>query len=96
MKFSFFHQRHAMSTSFDIFMVTYRVTNFLPKLIDLLLFSVEKTEFPFFEIPYFRVLPTWPHAISIAFVLVPQTGRSSRAILFRILSNFIWVLSGLS
>ena len=57
MKFSFFGQRHALSTSFDIFVVTY-VTNFLPKLVDMLIFSAEKTEFPFFEIPYFRVLPT--------------------------------------
>ncbi len=44
-KFSFSHQRHALSTSFDIFVVTYRVTNFLPKLIYMLLFSTEKTEF---------------------------------------------------
>ncbi len=36
-KFSFFHQRHALSTSFDIFVVTYRETNFLPKLVDMLL-----------------------------------------------------------
>ena len=47
-KVSFFHQRHALLTSFDIFVVTYRVTNFLPKLVDMLLFSAEKTEFPFF------------------------------------------------
>ena len=40
-KFSFFHQRHTLWTSFDIFVVTYRVTNFLPKLIDMLLFSME-------------------------------------------------------
>ena len=40
-----------------VFVVTYRVTNFLPKLLNMLLFSAEKTEFPFFEIPYFRVLP---------------------------------------
>ena len=46
-KFSFFHQRHALLTSFDIFVVTYRVKNFLPKLLDMLLFSTEKTEFPF-------------------------------------------------
>ncbi len=45
MKFSFFHQRHALSMSFelsksfDIFVVNYRVTNFLPKLVDMLLFS---------------------------------------------------------
>ena len=40
--FSFFHQRHALSTCFDIFVVTYRVTNFLLKLVDMLLFSAEK------------------------------------------------------
>ncbi len=57
MKFCSFHQRNTLSTSFNIFVVTYRVTNFLPKLVDLLLFSAEKTKFPFFEIPYFRVLP---------------------------------------
>ena len=56
----FFCQRHALSTSFDIFVVTYRVTNFLPKLIHMLLFSMEKTEFPFFEFHYFRVLPIYP------------------------------------
>ena len=48
-KFSFFGQRHALSTSFDIFVVTFRVTNFLPKLVDMLLFSAETTEFPFFD-----------------------------------------------
>ena len=47
----FFHQRHALSMSFYIFVVTYRVTNFLPKLIDMLLFSTEKTEFLFFVFP---------------------------------------------
>ncbi len=46
--------------SFDIHVVTYRVTNFLPKLVDMLLFSTEKTEFPFFEFPNFRVLPSGP------------------------------------
>ncbi len=46
----FFHQRHTLLTSFDVFVVTYRVTNFLP-------FSTEKTEFPFFVFPCFRVLP---------------------------------------
>ncbi len=45
---SFFHQRHALLTSFDIFVVTYRVTNALPKLLDILLFSMVKTEFQFF------------------------------------------------
>ncbi len=48
----FFRQRHALlPMSFGIFVVAYRVTNFLPKLIHMLLFSLEKTEFPFFEIP---------------------------------------------
>ncbi len=31
-----FRQRHALSTSFGIFVVTYRVTNFSPKLVDML------------------------------------------------------------
>ncbi len=39
MKVSFSHRRHTLTTSFDIFVVTYRVTNFLPKLVDILLFS---------------------------------------------------------
>ena len=43
--------------SFDIFVITYRVTNFLPKLVNMLLFSTEKTEFPFLVFPYFRVMP---------------------------------------
>ena len=55
-KFSFFRQRHTLSRSFDIFLITCRVTNFLPKLVDMLLFSTEKTEFPFLVFPYFRVL----------------------------------------
>ncbi len=55
-KFSFFYQRHALSTSFDIFVVTYRVTNFLPKLLHMLLFCMEKTEFPFMVFPYFQVM----------------------------------------
>ncbi len=33
--------------------LTYTVTNFLPKLIGMLLFSMEKTEFPFFIFPIF-------------------------------------------
>ncbi len=82
MKFSFFHQRHALSTSFDIFVVTYRVTNFLPKLMDMLLFFGEKTEFPFFEIPYFRVLRVgwycggghrvWPETLPFARIVSKQ------------------------
>ncbi len=39
--------------SFDILVITYRVTNFLPKLTNMPLFSMEKTEFPFFLIPLF-------------------------------------------
>ncbi len=58
-KFSFFRQRHALSTSFDIFVVTYRVTNFLPKLLDMLLFCTDKTEFSFLVFPYFRVMPRY-------------------------------------
>ncbi len=43
-----------------IFVLTYRVTNFLPKLVDMLLFSAgKKTEFPFFVFPYFPVLPCY-------------------------------------
>ena len=53
----FFRQRHTLSTSFDIFVITYRVTNFLLKLVDMLLFSTEKTEFPFLVFPYFWVMP---------------------------------------
>ncbi len=50
-----------LSTRFDIFIITYRVTNCLPKLIDMLLFSTEKTEFPFLVFPYFRVMPIPEH-----------------------------------
>ena len=49
----FLRQRHALSRNFDSFVVTYRVTNFLPKLMDMLLFSMEKTEFSFCEFPFF-------------------------------------------
>ena len=51
-------QIHALSTSFNTFVVTYGVANFLPKLVHLLLFSMEKTEFLFFQFPIFRA---WPH-----------------------------------
>ncbi len=57
MKFSFLRQRHVLLTSFDIFVVTCRVTNFLPKLVNMLFFSMEKNEFLFFEFHYFRVFP---------------------------------------
>ncbi len=51
---SFFsHQRHALSASFDIFVVTYRVTNFLPKLVNMLLFSAEKNWISIFWNPLF-------------------------------------------
>ena len=54
----FIPQRHALSMSFDNFVVTYRVTNVLPKLIHMLVFSMEKNKFPFFSnTPVFRVLP---------------------------------------
>ncbi len=45
--------------SFDIFVVTYRVTNFLLKLIDMLLYFMEKTELPFLVFPYFWVMPSF-------------------------------------
>ncbi len=55
---AFSRQRHALSTSFDIFAVTYiEWLNFLPKLVDMLLFSTYKTELPFLVFPYFRVMP---------------------------------------
>ncbi len=64
----FFCQRHALSMSFDIFVVTYRVTNFLPKLVNMLtFFSVGTTEFPSLEFPIFgycrivtRPWRSWP------------------------------------
>ena len=71
-KFSFFcqrHARHVLSTSFDTFVATYRVTNFLPKLMDMLLFSVEKNEFPFLVFPYFRVMPfSWQDIFTLRYV----------------------------
>ena len=63
MEIQFFCQRHALLISFDIFIVTYTygVTNFLPKLVNMLLFSTEKTEFPFLVFPYFRVNALRPY-----------------------------------
>ena len=58
MEIQFLRQRHVLWTGFDIFVVTYRVTNFLPELVDMLLFSAEKTEFPFLVCPYFPVMPS--------------------------------------
>ncbi len=52
-KLSFFRQRHTLSTSFNIFVITYRVTNFLPKLIDMQLFSTEKNWISIFGFPLF-------------------------------------------
>ncbi len=43
--------------SFDIIVVTYRVPNFLPKLVDTLLFSGERTEFPFLNSSIFGCCP---------------------------------------
>ena len=45
----FFHQRHTLSMSFGIFVVTYRVTNVLPKLVDMLLFFKKKQNFHFLK-----------------------------------------------
>ncbi len=64
----FFCQSHALWTSFDIFVVTYRVSNFLPKLMDILLFSMEKTEFPFFLIPLFSGITRSAKSPSLVFV----------------------------
>ena len=55
--------------SFDIFVVTYRVTNFLPKLVDILLFSTEKTEFPVLVFPYFGFCRTSLTEISVLSVI---------------------------
>ena len=54
MKFSFFHERHTLSTSFDIFVVvTYRVTNFLPKLVTCYYFLWKKLNYHFLKSPIF-------------------------------------------
>ena len=58
-KLSFFRQRHTLSMSFNIFVVTYRMTNFLPKLFDRLLFSMEKNWISIFDFPIFGcILPS--------------------------------------
>ena len=53
-KFSFYSQRHALSMSFDIFVVIYiyRVTNFMPKLINII-FCRKKMNFHFWFSPIF-------------------------------------------
>ena len=68
-KFSFFRQRHALLASFDIFVVTYRVTNFLPKL---LLFSTEKKKLNFhlWFSPIFGLCPD--HAGVITWKRLPE------------------------
>ena len=57
MKFSFFHQRHTLSMSFDIFVVTYRVTNLLPKLITCYYFLQKKLNFHFLNSPILGCCP---------------------------------------
>ncbi len=46
---------HCLYTSFEIFVVTFRVTNFLPKLIDMHLFSTKKLNIHFWFSPIFRL-----------------------------------------
>ncbi len=59
MEIQFLPSKIRIVKSFDIFAVTYRVTNVLPKLVNMLLFSTgKKTEFSFFDFPYFRLLPS--------------------------------------
>ncbi len=97
-KFIFFCQTHALSRSFDIFVVTYRVTNFLPKLVDMLLFSMEKTEFPFLVFPYFRVMPYPPPQLCSPLKPVPYCINSVSVLLlfckcssFCQLSGVVWI-----
>ncbi len=53
-KFSFFHQRHALSISFDIFVVTYRVTFFFAKTCwHAIIFYGKKLNFHFWFSPIF-------------------------------------------
>ncbi len=55
------HFEEGLGSSFFVF--TYRVTNFLPKLIDMLLFSAKKLKKKM-QIPYFWVLPLYLHCTS--------------------------------
>ena len=55
-KFIFFHQRHALSTSFDIFVVKTRGHAII---------FYQKTEFPFLVFPYFPVMPCWSPVMSL-------------------------------
>ncbi len=53
MEIQFFSAKDRHWTSFGIFVVTKRVTNFLPKLVNMLLFSAEKTfVFPISPSPF--------------------------------------------
>ncbi len=75
----FFPSKTALLTSFDIFVVTYRVINFSPKLVDMLLFSAEKTEFPFLVFPYFPVvLGRSPHLHQLQQIYNPWTNLGAR------------------
>ena len=56
-KIQFFPSKTCIVDEFWYFCSHYRVANFLAKLVNMLLFSTEKTKFPFFGFPYFRVLP---------------------------------------
>ncbi len=84
-KFSFFCQRHALLTSFDIFVVTYRVTNFLPKLINMLLFSTEKKlNFHFWFSPIFRLCRSHAPREDISRNCVPEKTSSAKEIFNRV------------
>ena len=70
----FFRQRGALSTSFDIFVVTYRGTNFLPKLVNMLLFSMGKNWISIFGFPLFSGYalskpPAWASKLDMACVV---------------------------
>ncbi len=59
-KFSFFHLRHALWTSFDIFVVAHRVTNFLPKTCwHAIIFYRKKLNFHFLFSPILGYAPVW-------------------------------------
>ncbi len=64
-KFSFFSQKHPWSTSFNIFVVTCRVTNFLPKT-GAIIFHGKKLNFFFFNSLFFGVAsrPTLPQLVT--------------------------------
>ncbi len=62
MEIQFFPSNTCIIDQFWRILVTYRVTNFLPKLVHMLLFSTEKNEFPLLVFLYFRVMP---HGIKV-------------------------------